>query len=448
NTIFKRMSLKERIKRRMLQYPYVSQFLEEEAADGGEEPTGKEAGQTIFLLFSDFGLADEQELGVLLEKACYINENYRVLCEGRIAAVIYTSYEQYVRYRDRKSIDNFEKIETEAFIDLSNVNHFRQFITSGFDARFFNVLSGDDYTVVKSSDNSMKLRAEYEFYKLLPDEMKMWFVMPFDFREKEGLASYTMERYHMTDLAIRYVHGAVSQEEFTDILEKLFCFIRSRKIRQVSNEEYEKAARLLYVDKVDERIAKLKESSRFQTLEALLRSGTIYGGIDGITAKYKELYKKITAGRHFRPVLAIGHGDLCFSNILYNQDASILRLIDPKGAMDEASLYMNPYYDIAKLSHSICGNYDYFNSDLFEITLDEQMRFKLTVDCDNGEYVAAFKEYLEKNELDYKLIRLYEASLFLSMLPLHIDREKKVFAFVLNAVKILEELEEEECIKD
>ena len=115
-----------------------------------------------------------------------------------------------------------------------------------------------------------------------------------------------------------------------------------------------------------------------------------------------------------------------------------MKLIDPKGAETEEELYTDPYYDLAKLSHSVCGAYDYFNSDLFEITLDDDMRLKLHVDCDNAVYEAIFKEYLEKHRLDYDLIRLYETSLFLSMLPLHIDREKKVMGFLLNAISIME----------
>lgn len=438
NTIFKRISLEARMEQRMLSHAPVAQFL--------KCPLPKQMeltdGQVVFLLFSDFGIRNEKELGILLEKACYINENYRVVCEGRVAAVIYTDYEQYLRSPGEKAIENFEKIETEAFVDLSNVNHFRQFITSGFDARFFNALSGDDYTVVKSSNNVEKLRAEYEFYKLLPDEMKMWFVMPFDFKETPSSASYTMERYHMTDLAIRYVHGALEEEEFCDIMEKLFHFISLRKEKQVSLQEYEQEAKALYIDKVEQRIEMLKKLPQFETLEALLKSGTAYQGIDEIVLRYRKLYEKITQLKHFKQVLVAGHGDLCFSNILYSHDASILRLIDPRGALDEASLYMNPYYDLAKLSHSICGCYDYFNSDQFEIVMDEAMQFHLSVDCDNEKYVSIFKKYLEKYELDYRLVRLYEASLFISMLPLHIDREKKVFAFILNAVRILEELEE------
>ena len=104
-------------------------------------------------------------------------------------------------------------------------------------------------------------------------------------------------------------------------------------------------------------------------------------------------------------------------------------------------MYMNPYYDIAKLSHSVCGCYDYFNSDQYEIVINDDLKFELKMDCDNERYIAIFNEYLEKNGLDKRLIRLYEASLFLSMLPLHIDREKKVLGFILNAIRIMDGLE-------
>ena len=145
--------------------------------------------------------------------------------------------------------------------------------------------------------------------------------------------------------------------------------------------------------------------------------------------------------KSFTNVLTIGHGDLCFSNILYNYDLSIIKLIDVKGAMEEKELYMNPYYDIAKLSHSILGLYDFFNSDLYEIGVGEDLKLELRIDHNRTPYEGIFRKYLDKNGLDLSLVRLYEASLFLSMLPYHTDREKKVLGFVLNAAGILDELD-------
>ena len=250
-----------------------------------------------------------------------------------------------------------------------------------------------------------------------------------------------MQRYHMTDLAIRYVHGAIGEEEFTEIMEQLFRFISTRKSKEVSIEEYQNNARELYVDKVNRRIALLKESPKFERIEKIIASGTPYNGIDDVIKKYFALYDKITINKNFKPLLVVGHGDLCFSNILYSRETSFIKLIDPKGAMSEEEMYINPYYDLAKLSHSICGSYDYFNSDLYEIVFDDKMQVGVKISAENERYKEIFREYLDKYSLDYRLIRLYEASLFISMLPLHIDREKKVLGFILNAINILDGIE-------
>jgi hypothetical protein len=131
--------------------------------------------------------------------------------------------------------------------------------------------------------------------------------------------------------------------------------------------------------------------------------------------------------------------------MLYSKELNLLRLIDPKGATTTDGLYMDPYYDVAKLSHSICGNYDFFNVGGYDIKLDSSLQFNLSIHFDNTKYVEIFKEYLETNGFDFSLVRLYEASLFLSMLPLHMDNPYKVFGFILNAIKILEEIEK--CTK-
>lgn len=433
DTIFKRISLKERTARIV-----ERTGLCEQMTDIREYDFAGRSGVSFVKLYSDMAIRDEKAFKILLEKSLYAKDCYKITYSGRIAAMIFPN-EQSVNMYD--SYEDFLEIESDAFINLSDWVTFRRFITSGFDSRFFNELKGDEYTVIKASANKEKLRREYEFYGLLPDEMKMWFAMPFSFTENENEASYTMQRYHMTDLAIRYVHGAISEDEFTEIMESLFRFISTRKSKEVSTEEYQENARLLYVDKVNKRIALLKESPKFERIDKIIASGTPYSGIDEVVAKYYALYDKITRSKNFKPLLVVGHGDLCFSNILYSRETSFIKLIDPKGAMNEDELYINPYYDLAKLSHSICGSYDYFNSDLYEIVFDEKMQAGVKISADNEKYEEIFKTYLEKYALDYRLIRLYEASLFLSMLPLHIDREKKVLGFILNAIKILDRIE-------
>lgn len=128
---------------------------------------------------------------------------------------------------------------------------------------------------------------------------------------------------------------------------------------------------------------------------------------------------------------------------MYNKSTKTLKFIDPRGALTEEQLWTEPYYDVAKLSHSVCGRYDFFNNALFDIKIDMSFSYNLQIPFDNSEYIRIFRRKLEENGFNYLAVRIYEASLFLSMLPLHIDNPHKVFGFILNVKNILEEIEKD-----
>ena len=77
--------------------------------------------------------------------------------------------------------------------------------------------------------------------------------------------------------------------------------------------------------------------------------------------------------------------------------------------------------------------------------IGEDLKLGLHIEFENQAYVELFQKYLEKNQFSYPVVRLYEASLFLSMLPLHMDNPQKVFGFLLNGIEILQEVEQ--CLK-
>lgn len=153
--------------------------------------------------------------------------------------------------------------------------------------------------------------------------------------------------------------------------------------------------------------------------------------------------EKIEARVSYPQQLVIGHGDPCFANALYNKSTKTLKFIDPKGAITEEELWTNAYYDVAKLSHSVCGRYDFFNNALFDIKINTDFEYDLEIPFDNSKYIDIFKRKVQENGFDYPTVRIYEASLFLSMLPLHIDNPHKVFGFILNVKNILKEIEKD-----
>lgn len=403
----------------------------------------------ILHCFSNYLISDKELAGLSFEKIAYIDSTYAGIVDGRAAIAMFSNNRDYISFC--KSIvggskpwdlvrEFSDKFNVEGLVNIGNIANFIQCITGNFDSRYFNSLKGNEYTLVKSSTNKKKIKAEYTFYHLLPEDMKYWFVMPFNYKENDDTASYTMERLHMTDLAIKWVHGSMDEEEFEELMDKYFFFFNSRHEKPCDINTYKSIADVLYIDKVKERIGALKKLPEYLPIGRLLDSVMDFS-IDHLVEKYFILKKKIEDRTQYPMKLVIGHGDPCFANAMYNKSTKILKFIDPKGALKEEELWTNPYYDIAKLSHSVCGKYDFFNNDLYDIHIDRDFSYKLEISFDNTRYVDIFKRKVENNGFDYLSVRIYEASLFLSMLPLHIDNPHKVFGFVLNVKNILEEIE-------
>jgi hypothetical protein len=220
-----------------------------------------------------------------------------------------------------------------------------------------------------------------------------------------------------------------------------FYFFREREQKDISKEQYQKQADALYVEKVISRIEDLKQEPAYQKIAQIISADERIKSIDDIVNRYFGLKEKIERRVSYESVSVIGHGDPCFANTMYNRATRMLKFIDPRGALTEEELWTNPYYDVAKLSHSVCGNYDFFNNAMFDISIDENLCVHLEIPFDNSPYKNIFRTKVEQNGFDYLSVRLYEASLFLSMLPLHMDYPQKVLGFLLNAVNILDEVE-------
>ncbi|MBR5419869.1 MAG: hypothetical protein IK115_01830 [Lachnospiraceae bacterium] len=404
----------------------------------------------ILHCFSNYLISDAHAAGLSFKKLPYVDDCFALLSEKRSVAGMFPNVREYLSFCRAVTggahawdlIRNMkEHSPIDGVVDIGTIGNFIQCITGNFDSRYFNRFRGNEYTLVKSSSDKKKIKAEYTFYHLLPDDMKFWFVIPFDYRETETEASYTMERLHMTDLAIKWVHGSMDSSEFEELLDKYFYFFASRHSKDCEKEQCRKVADALYVDKVKDRIEQLKKTEGFRPIEKLLAESD--ADIDRLAEKYFRLKKAIEKKNKYPSRLVIGHGDPCFANTLYNKATRTLKFIDPKGAMTEEELWTDPYYDVAKLSHSVCGRYDFFNNALFDIRVDADFSFELDIPFDNSEFKGIFRRKAEENGFDYLSVRIYEASLFLSMLPLHMDNPHKVLALILNAKNILKEIEKD-----
>lgn len=277
------------------------------------------------------------------------------------------------------------------------------FNTDYYHSRYFNKIEKQEDILVKYSTNIEKIVSEYNYYYYLPDSLKRFFVQPYDLIVLDNIASYKMECINYKNLAQLFISDNITLNSFNKILDKIDIF--KHNTYRENYEEVKKESEYLVIEKTKNRILEFNE--------------------------YSLLLKRIEDG--FNQYLetrttwnsVLSHGDLCFSNILWIKEIDMIKFIDPRGAKIKSDLYMDEYYDLAKLSHSIFGGY-------------ESIIYRQDIKYDHIKEL--FIEYLISKNISVELLKVYEASLFLSMTPLHIDKKQNVELFIKTCDKILKDL--------
>lgn len=339
-----------------------------------------------------------------------------------------------------------QRVQSVEPLDLGKIRDFLSFTCGSTATRHFNEVQIDAYYYTKRSTDKRKMLAEYSFYGLVPESMRPWLIQPFDFEDEGERASYKMLRYYLADAALQWVHGAFEADTFAPFVERLLFFLAERPRQACSKEQSAAAARELFVTKLESRVKQFLAMPEGQRINQLAASATAELDITRQLERYLKLYQRFEKGFAF-DYQVVGHGDPCFSNVLYDQSRYLLKLIDPKGATTESELWTHPLYDLCKVSHSALGDYDFINNGLYNVGFadnnDLVLRFTHT---NHAALKPIFLQRVKAMGHDPRIMRLGEASLFLSMLPLHIDYPNKVVAFLLKARQILDEVEGEHRI--
>ena len=331
-------------------------------------------------------------------------------------------------------------------------------------SRCFNQVSIDQKmgVVTKQSSEVKKLQQEVHFYQSLPAHLQIYFPRLIDSGISSSIdnagnaqdtAWYSLEYYPYKSLSQYFVYYALPMESWDDIFDRLLFihqqFTKTNSIdvhacpdSNTSNE----ASRLIdsealnqfYAQKLNARLAQAKTSD---SLEQILNAKTI--SLNGQTLQgfntlqpwlmdqIQQLCRNVKIG--------FVHGDLCFSNILFEPGSGVLRLIDPRGDFIGSVNQGDPRYDLAKVLHSVHGRYDFIINDLFRLEQDD-LNFEFTMP--QSDYLEKLQSLLfdkimaQTTYARHELI-LLESLLFLTMLPLHRDQPKRQVAFLLTGLKLL-----------
>ena len=102
----------------------------------------------------------------------------------------------------------------------------------------------------------------------------------------------------------------------------------------------------------------------------------------------------------------------------------------------------------SKLNHSIEGLYDSVVNNLFKLDFidNKDIYFQIYMPKEYQIYNSYFKEIILDKRIDRKTLKLLTANLFLSMLPMHIEDNKKIVGLALLGSIFMTELSMEKII--
>ena len=335
-----------------------------------------------------------------------------------------------------------------SLVNLNTPSEVMDLFNEGLVLRNFNSMQkGRTGYFLKHSKQKSKMKAEHEFLNTLPTAIRPFYPCCGDYLEDIGNdeAGYEIELVPTLDVAKFLINNYFSsQERCKDFIQSIEKYCDSVPHKTESIEEYKDKMTELFVRKGEKRLEAL---SKVKCLSRLNQVVKLFGfdSVDDFGKAYLKLLEKDIA-RMNETEFYCGHGDLFFGNMLYDPSKKILKLVDPKGG-NASSAMMPIWYDLAKLSHSFMGNYDLmvyglitpFLNDSLELSLKIRKEFKKSCQLLSNE----FREFLSRRNLDIRRVRLYEGSLFLSMLPLHEEAPLRMSCQLIRAIEIYKYYTEE-----
>lgn len=341
--------------------------------------------------------------------------------------------------REYGNKNKLKAIACEKWFDLGHVNTYFSSRSKITTQRSFNSLKIVDGVLYKTGEPARKIEAEEHWFNKVPISIKKYTPQLLDSGVlPNGSRFYALEYLPYLPLNELFVHGRNSVAFWVKKFTLLRTFFKEARINVLEENEVvpviQSDALSLYEEKT---LARLKDYEN----DTLSSKNDVVSIHNGSPLRIIDIAKDCIGLISKRKVIpAILHGDLCFSNILFDSRSERLKIIDPRGLnfKNDLSIHGDQRYDLAKLAHSVIGLYDFIIAGRYSIAYDADGFEIIKFDIDKRIDLIQ-KEFLKFDFMDgesvfniFPLVVL----LFISMLPLHADRPDRQKAMLLNAIRI------------
>ena len=394
-----------------------------------EEPDEKNAviGIYYFNNFNIFKLA----LNNIIEKNIRIKNEFQI--SSAMLEYIYQYNQQLIGL---KCIEWFDFGEIETYNESKK--HFN--IT-----RYFNNIKYANNSIIKTSSNYNKIQKEILWYMALPNSLLTYAPRLLNYSLIDSNVYYELEYTNGSSLQELFIYNYLSCEDWSKILKLIddvickFKFVSDRhdsNLYEFLNKNYH------------DRHSKILSQHNYILKQAIDDTDEYVSINDKLYRTYSQLtqyieYKLKSFNNDTSKYSLIIHGDLVFSNILYEIGNNQIKLIDPRGDFNGDIIYGDIRYDIAKLCQCIIGKYDYIVNDLVDLTFDTEdvykFKFKYSIynfneSCD---ITPLFIKMVEKYDCKLSDILFITAIQFFTMIPLHADDMNHQIMMYLKFIELV-----------
>ena len=301
-------------------------------------------------------------------------------------------------------------------------------------------------SIIKTSEED-RLKGEAEYFANLPKDLQVFFPRLIDCRLTSPY-KMELEYYAYSNLGVRMIsHPNVYEEEFWQkVFEFLLGYIDAYKDSE-SIDYNRRDSLLMTVDKTENEYKKLMDGFEFfnklKDEDEFILNGKPLKSFNLIWGKIKEFIETKLIEDKFYFI----HGDLCFSNILYGinpiTEDLILKMIDPRGVYGKTKFFGDPYYDLAKISHSCNTGYEHFIYDRFKVNVvRNKFDLKLEGSTKKESINNIFMDVVDEHNFDHQKIKLIEGCIFVGMCARHYDSLERQKAMFISGLKLLNEIYE------
>ena len=338
-----------------------------------------------------------------------------------------------------KEKEEFDSVNVEKWHDVGHLENYfstKQFVLK---TRYFNTLQFDDQgkSVVKTSTNNEKLVDEINWYKSVPKDLQDLIPKVLDSSTKNN-PFVKLEYIKNPTLSELWLYSEFLIDFWKAVITDLFAIIQRFKNHkgQVTRQEYN----LMYFEKTSNRINELVETDiLFKKIfdeNFILINNKKFKNWKLLKEKIKEAIDVM----YDDDDNCLIHGDLYFSNILYDAEEKNFKLIDPRGKWGN-NISGDIKYDLAKIRHSIVGGFDTIINGLYSANYlgENRIEYKIFNSKNNKIIGDELDRNIGKNwKLDE--IKIIEGLLFISMLPLHKDNPERQLALFCVGIERLNEI--------